>query len=89
MKQFKTPVFFLLLFAGVILLGILAMQPIEVLTFLDYIAILAPKGSMSFAGLKKPQDRAAVIKFLMSQSENPPPIPAAAETPAAAPAAPN
>ncbi len=50
---------------------------------------LAPKGSMSFAGLKKPQDRAAVIKFLMSQSENPPPIPAAAETPAAAPAAPN
>ncbi len=44
---------------------------------------LAPKGAMSFAGLKKPQDRAAVIKFLMSNTDNPPPIPAAAETPAA------
>jgi cytochrome c len=48
---------------------------------------LAPKGSMSFAGLKKPQDRAAVIKFLMSNTTNPPPVPtAAAEAPAAAPA---
>ncbi len=44
---------------------------------------LAPKGSMSFVGLKKPQERAAVIKFLMSVTDNPPPIPAAAETPAA------
>jgi len=33
---------------------------------------LAPKGSMSFAGLKKPADRAAVIKFLISNTENPP-----------------
>jgi len=49
---------------------------------------LAPKGSMSFAGLKRPQDRAAVIKFLMANTENPPPIPVSAETPAAeAPAA--
>lgn len=49
---------------------------------------LAPKGTMSFAGLKKPQERAAVIKFLMSNTASPPPIPAAAETPAeAAPAA--
>ena len=46
---------------------------------------LAPKGSMSFAGLKKPADRAAVIKFLMSNTENPPAIEASA--PAAAPAA--
>lgn len=38
---------------------------------------LAPKGSMSFAGLKKPEDRAAVIKYLMSQTDNPPPLPAA------------
>ena len=45
---------------------------------------LAPKGSMSFAGLKKPQDRAGVIKYLMSVTDNPPPIPAAAETPAPA-----
>ena len=37
---------------------------------------LAPKGSMSFAGLKKPEDRAAVIKYLMSTTENPPPLPA-------------
>jgi cytochrome c len=48
---------------------------------------LAPKGSMSFNGLKKPQERAAVIKFLMSHTENPPPVPVAAETPAAAPEA--
>ena len=46
---------------------------------------LAPKGSMSFIGLKKPQERAAMIKFLMSATENPPPLPAAA-TPAAPPA---
>jgi len=44
---------------------------------------LAPKGSMSFAGLKKPQERAAVIKYMMSNTTNPPPVPAAAETPAA------
>ena len=47
---------------------------------------LAPKGSMSFVGLKKPQERAAIIKFLMSNTDNPPPVPAAAEVPAAAPA---
>ncbi|MSO72539.1 MAG: c-type cytochrome [Rhodospirillaceae bacterium] len=43
---------------------------------------LAPKGSMSFVGLKKPQERAAVIKYLISVTDNAPPIPAAAETPA-------
>lgn len=45
---------------------------------------LAPKGTMSFAGLKKPKDRADVIKFLMSNTENPPAVevPAAAEAPA-------
>ena len=48
---------------------------------------LAPKGSMSFIGLKKPEDRAAVIKYLMSQTDNPPPLPAADQAPAA-PAAP-
>lgn len=51
---------------------------------------LAPKGVMSFAGLKKPAERASVIKYLISQTENPPAIdvaaPAAAEAPAAAPA---
>jgi cytochrome c len=48
---------------------------------------LAPKGTMSFAGLKKPADRAAVIKYLMSKTDNPPPLPAAAAA-AAPPAAP-
>ena len=49
---------------------------------------LAPKGSMSLAGLKKPADRAAVIKFLASQTDSPPPFPAAEapDAPAAAPA---
>ncbi len=40
----KRSVFFLLLFSGLILLTVLIMQPLEVITFLDYIAILAPKG---------------------------------------------
>lgn len=35
---------------------------------------VAPRGSMSFAGLKKPGDRAAIIKFLMSYTDNPPAI---------------
>ena len=50
---------------------------------------LAPKGSMSFAGLKKPADRAAVIKYLATQTPNAPPFPAADAAPAAeaAPAA--
>ena len=54
---------------------------------------LAPKGTMNFAGLKKPEDRAALIKFLMSNTENPPALPeVAAEAPAEAapaPATPN
>lgn len=44
MKKVTTPVLFLLLFAGIVLLLFLIMQPIEVVTFIDYIAILAPKG---------------------------------------------
>ncbi len=53
---------------------------------------LAPKGSMSFAGLKKAGDRAAVIKFLASNTPGAPAFPsaeapAAAAEPAAAPAA--
>jgi cytochrome c len=49
---------------------------------------LAPKGSMSFAGLKKVEERAAVIKFLMSNTENPPALPAVEATAAPAEAAP-
>jgi cytochrome o ubiquinol oxidase subunit 2 len=44
MKKATKPVFFLLLFSGFILLIFLIMQPLEVITFWDYIAILAPKG---------------------------------------------
>lgn len=44
MKKATAPVLFLLLFSGLILLVFLIMQPLEVVTFLDYIAILAPKG---------------------------------------------
>ncbi len=36
---------------------------------------LAPQGTMSFIGLKKADERAAVIKFLMANTENPPPVP--------------
>lgn len=48
---------------------------------------LAPKGTMSFAGLKKADERAAVIKFLMDNTPNAPALPQVAEAPAeAAPA---
>lgn len=36
--------FYVLLCSGLILLLVLAMQPVQVIAFLDYIAILAPKG---------------------------------------------
>ncbi|MSO89895.1 MAG: cytochrome c family protein [Rhodospirillaceae bacterium] len=42
---------------------------------------LAPKGIMSFAGIKKPKERADVIRFLAANTENPLPFPAA-EAPA-------
>lgn len=44
MNNTRGYVLFLLLFSGLILLFVLAMQPVGVVTFLDYIAILAPKG---------------------------------------------
>lgn len=48
---------------------------------------LAPKGTMNFAGLKKHEERAAVIKFLMENTPNAPPLPAVEAAPAeAAPA---
>lgn len=48
-----------------------------------------PGNKMSFAGLGKPDDRAAVIAYLNSKSDSPLPLPAAPEagTEAAAPAA--
>ncbi len=36
---------------------------------------LAPSGTMNFTGLKRVDQRAAVIKFLMANTENPPPLP--------------
>jgi cytochrome c len=48
---------------------------------------VAPKTLMSFAGLKKEEDRAAVIKYLMSETSSPPPLDTSAAAPAAAPAA--
>ncbi len=44
---------------------------------------LAPRGTMSFAGLKKPDERAATIKFLMANTENALALPAVADAPVA------
>jgi cytochrome o ubiquinol oxidase subunit II len=46
MQKAKKSVLFMLLFSGAVLLIFLVMQPIEVITFLDYIDILAPKGKI-------------------------------------------
>tara|TARA_S200000501_G_C20708228_1_gene692736 strand:- start:63 stop:635 length:573 start_codon:yes stop_codon:yes gene_type:complete len=35
---------------------------------------LAPQGNMNFAGLRKPKDRANIIKFLMDKTEEPPEV---------------
>lgn len=48
----------------------------------------APGTKMSFAGISKPQDRAALLVYLNTQSDKPLPLPPVpAEEPAAAPAA--
>lgn len=52
---------------------------------------LAPRGTMSFAGLKKAQERADVIAYMRTFHDNPPPLPvieaqSTAEAPAEAPA---
>ena len=49
---------------------------------------LAPKGTMSFAGIKKAKERADVIRFLASNTDNAPPFPAAEAAAAPAEAAP-
>jgi cytochrome c len=46
----------------------------------------APGTKMSFPGLKDPKDRAAVIAYMRSQTENPPALPDPSAAPAAAPA---
>lgn len=45
-RKAKNTVLFMLFFSGLVLLVFLVMQPLEVIHFLDYIAILAPKGSI-------------------------------------------
>ena len=35
---------------------------------------VAPQGTMSFVGLRKPKDRASIIKFLMNKTESPPEV---------------
>ncbi len=42
--------------------------------YLENPKAVAPKGTMSFAGLSKAQDRANVISFLMEYTENPPEV---------------
>jgi cytochrome c len=48
---------------------------------------LVPKGTMSFVGLKKAKERADVIRYLVANTDSPPPLPSA-EAPAAPEAAP-
>jgi cytochrome c len=50
--------------------------------YIDNPKRLVPKGTMSFAGIKKPKERADVIRYLMANTDNPPPPPAV-EAPAA------
>lgn len=47
MKLSKKPVFFMLLYTGLILFVILIMQPLEILHFSDKIAVLYPKGMIA------------------------------------------
>lgn len=57
----KKPVLFMLLFSGIVLLAILAMQPFEVVAFKNYLSVLAPKGLI---GLKE-RNLLFVIQALM------------------------
>lgn len=49
--------------------------------FLEKPAKAIPGTKMAFAGIKKPEDRAAVIAYLNSQSASPLPVPTEAEAP--------
>lgn len=42
--------------------------------YLENPKAVAPQGTMSFIGLRKPQDRADMIKYMMSFTENPPEV---------------
>jgi cytochrome c len=51
--------------------------------FLTSPKAFVPGTAMSFAGLKRPDERANVIAYLRTLSDNPVPLPSAAEAPAA------
>lgn len=51
MKMAKKPVFYMLLFSGLILFLILILQPLEIFHFRDYIDILFPKGIIALKEL--------------------------------------
>ena len=61
----------------------------ELNTWLTNPKAYVPGTKMAFAGIAKPEERAAVIGYLNSKSDHPlplPPVPAEAAAPAAAPA---
>lgn len=61
MKIKKKPVFYMLLFSGVILFLILIMQPLQIFHFREYIAVLFPKGIIALKEL----DLLLIIQGLM------------------------
>lgn len=61
MRRLKNPVLFMLFFTGLIVLFILAMQPVEILHFRDKIDVLFPKGIIAL----KERDLLFVIQALM------------------------
>lgn len=61
MKKVKPTLFFMLLFSGIILFLILILQPIEVLRFQNFIAVLFPKGIIASQEL----DLLLIIQALM------------------------
>lgn len=61
MDKAKKPVFYMLLFTGLILLVILIMQPLQILHFQDKIAVLFPKGLIAV----KERNLLFIIQILM------------------------
>lgn len=51
MNTVKKPVFYMLLFTGIILFIVLIMQPLSILKFREYIAVLFPKGIIALEEL--------------------------------------
>jgi cytochrome c len=60
----------------------------DLFTYLKDPKTWVPGNKMSFAGLKKPEQRADVIAYLRTMNDNPPPLPKPPAAEAPAPAAP-